>query len=235
MASTPHWKLRRLAPRAKRVQARRAAEFPAIAAFGPTLLPKADAYIAAFDASMKYAADWRKEMGEGKDAIAGLIGELRAWLPLVARDVPGFDASTYADKPTVPDDALEDAERFAEVIEEHRDATGLGLPYAQQALGRLVPLTASADKESQEAEAADVTYQRLLREVREAGARLDQELVLFRRTLAAVVGRNDKDFQKLRAAKAQQPDEDDDAGAPAAPAPVEPAPPGVTEPSGKAS
>src|SRR4051812_18305973 len=80
-ANTPLWKLRRLAPRAKRVQARRAADAPAVAAYGPTLLAKADAFIAAYDSAARYETTWRKEMAEGKGAIAALVAAIRAWLP----------------------------------------------------------------------------------------------------------------------------------------------------------
>ncbi|MBN1607706.1 MAG: hypothetical protein JW940_13805, partial [Polyangiaceae bacterium] len=63
----------------------------------------------------------------------------------------------------------------------------------------------------------------LLREVREAGELLQRELTMFRRTLMSVTGRSDKDYQKLRATKAQLPDEDDDPNAPPAPRLVQPA------------
>ncbi|MBN1608641.1 MAG: hypothetical protein JW940_18575 [Polyangiaceae bacterium] len=137
MAQVPNWKLRRLATRAKRVQARRAAESPAITAFGATLQPKADAYITAYDAAMKYTAHWRKEMSEGGTAVATLTKELRGWLALVLRDVPGFDGSSYNDSPRVADDVVEDAERLMDVLEEYRDPAGLALAYSPQALARL--------------------------------------------------------------------------------------------------
>ena len=70
MATTPAWKLRRLAPRAKRVQARRSADAPVLAAYTTTLPPKADAFVAAYDAAAKYENTWRREMREGKGAVA---------------------------------------------------------------------------------------------------------------------------------------------------------------------
>ena len=54
MSSTSAWKLRRLAPRAKRVQARRAGDAPVLAVFAQTLPVKADAFIIAYDAAAKY-------------------------------------------------------------------------------------------------------------------------------------------------------------------------------------
>src|SRR5688572_5780615 len=70
-------------------------------------------------------------------------------------------------------------------------------------------LLAAAEKEWAGAEAADSKYQKLLADVRAAASVCDLELQLFRRTLRAALGRNDKDFQKLRGEKAGQPDEDD--------------------------
>lgn len=59
--------------------------------------------------------------------------------------------------------------------------------------------------------------------MRATGAVFDLELQTFRRSLSNVAGRNDKDFQKLRAERASHNDEEDDPDAPAPPAPVTPA------------
>lgn len=214
MASAPLWKLRRLASRAKRVQIRRATEAPAVAAYGPTLLPKADAFITTYDAATRYDARWSKEMGEGKGAIAALVTAIRAWLPLVARDVPGFDASTFADKPDVPDDVLEDGERLLSVVDEHVDGSGAPLGYRPGAVAALGTALAAAQKEWAEADEADATYQKMLQEVRTTAAVFDVELQAFRRTLSTVFGRSSKDFQKLRVERASHADEEDDGGAP---------------------
>jgi hypothetical protein len=48
--------------------------------------------------------------------------------------------------------------------------------------------------------------------------------VALRRTLVVVVGRSDKDLQKLRVERGGMPDEDDDPNGPPAAKPVEPAP-----------
>ncbi|MDI1431142.1 hypothetical protein [Polyangium sorediatum] len=66
------------------------------------------------------------------------------------------------------------------------------------ALETRYPSLAAANREWAEAEAADTTYQKLLKESRATGAVLDKEIQTFRRSLAHAVGRNDKDFQKLR-------------------------------------
>ena len=218
MASTPAWKLRRLAPRAKRVQARRRSESPVLAVYDTTLPPKADAFIAAYDIAAKYENNWRREMKEGKGAVAKLISDMRSWLPLLTRDVPEFDASSFADKPDVPDDALEDGNRLLETLDVATDAAGRLLGYADTAKTALDVSLVAANQEWSQAEAADSHYQKLLADVRATAAVFDLELQTFRRSLANVAGRNDKDFQKLRAERASHADDEDDPTAPAPPA-----------------
>jgi hypothetical protein len=218
MASTSAWKLRRLAPRAKRVQARRSADSTVLAAYSTTLPTKADAFIAAYDAAAKYENNWRREMKEGKGAVAILVSAIRSWLPLLARDIPQFDATTFADKPDVPDDIIEDAQRLLDILDEAQDAQNNPLAYANDAKSALNGALVAANKEWTEAEAADSHYQKLLADTRATASVFDLELQTFRRSLAHIAGRNDKDFQKLRAEKAAQNDDEDepiDASAPA--------------------
>jgi hypothetical protein len=219
MASSPLWKLRRLAARSRRVYTRRAGDNPAVGAY-TKLVPLATAFIGAYDGAARYEATWRKEMGEGKGAVAALVSGIRAWLPRVTQDVTGFDPAGYGDKPEVPDDVMEDAERLVSLVDEHRDEAGNPLEYRDPALKALEPALAAAQKEWGEAEAADSTYQKLLSQVRTAAAAFDPELQAFRRTLAGAFGRKDKDYQKLRAERASHPDDEDDANAPK---PAEPA------------
>jgi hypothetical protein len=208
--------LRRLASRFIRIVKRRAPQSPVIEAFLQFSVPKAEQYIAAYDKSMKFDADWKREMAEGRGAIVVLLKQIRAWAPLVKRDVPGFDTSTYGDQPDVPDDVIEDGERLASVIQEFRDSKGDALPYQKAALDALgVAL-----------QAADSQHQQLLASVRELAASLQQELVALRRSLMAVAGRTDRDYLKLRVEHAGTPDEDDDPNAPPAPKPVQAAPAG---------
>lgn len=223
MASTTYWKLRRITRRAKRVLARRGAGNAVIAAYNATLPAKADAYIAAYDAATKYENTWRREMAEGRGAIAALLKAIRSWLPFLVRDVPNFDGSTFGDQPNVPDDVLDDGNRLLDSFDESTGADGNPLPYRDAAIQALTPLLAAADTEWSEAEAADSTYQQMLATVRATGAVIDLELQTFRRTLVSELGRKDKDFQKLRVERASQQDEDDGPDAPAPPSEVKPA------------
>jgi len=220
----PHWLLRRLSSRFIRVVRRRAASSTAIEAFAQLGVPKAEAYVSTYDKCQKYAADWKREMKEGRGAVTALLTAIRAWVPQVRRDVPGFDASTFADRPDVPDDVIEDAERLLGTIEDYRDTEGKPLSYQTVAVDALNRTLRSAIKEWTEAEAADSAYQQLLASVREQAAAMQAELVALRRTLIAVVGRTDRDYQKLRVERGVVVDEDDDPAAPLPPSIVVSAP-----------
>lgn len=216
MASAAFWKLRRLAPRAERVLRRRGAVSAAIAAYAATLAAKITAFVRAYDAASRYSSKWKKEMTEGRGAAAKLLKLIQQWTPHLVRDVPGFDASTFGDKPDVPDDVIADGERLLDTIDDHRDGGGAMLTYREAGMNEIGPVLASAVSEWTEAEEADRKYQDLLATVRDTGSVFDAELQLFRRTLGAVVGHSDRDYQKLRSEKAPVADEDDDAGAPSA-------------------
>jgi hypothetical protein len=229
MASSPHWKLRRIADRVLRVHARKSPTSPALAAYDETLPPKVKAFIAAYDAARASEAAWRRDMAEGRGAVAALVKRMRAWLPSFTRDVPGFQAGDFADRPDVPDDVLGDATRLFDAIDASVPPAA-PVKWAASFEADLTPLFQSAVSEWHEAEAADATYQGLLRAVREAAAAFDAELQLYRVSLAAVVGPRDKDFQKLRAERAGQRDEEDAAplpGGDGAGGPVQPGDPPV--------
>jgi hypothetical protein len=229
MASSTQWKLRRLAGRVIRIIQRRKASSPVIGAYEGTTVPKARAFTQAYDRTATYAGTYRKEMNEGRNAVGVLLTAMRAWIPLVARDVSGLIASVFGDQPNVPDDVIDDAERLITIIDLHRNAADEPLPYREAALAQLTPALESAAKEWQEAESADKTYQDLLQTVRAAADAFDVDLIALRRSLIAVGGRNDKDYQKLRAIRAAAADEDDDADGPP-PSTVVPAEPGDPPP-----
>jgi hypothetical protein len=200
---------------------------PAVAAFAATMVPHAEAYMSAYDRTMKYKRNLKKEMDEGRGSVAALLKLVRSWLPLIKRDVPGFDASTFGVRPDVPEDVIEDAQRLATMIEEFRDAKGKPVFYQQALLALLAPALQLAIKECTEAEAADSQYQQHLAKVRALAVLLQKDLVAIRQTLSAVAGRTDKDYLKLQVAHAATPDEDDDPDGPTPPQPVLAAAPGT--------
>jgi hypothetical protein len=211
---------------------RRSTQSSAVAAFLATVVPKAEAYMAAYDRAMKFQANWKKEMAEGRTAVAALLKLIQVWSPLLKRDIPGFDGSIYGDNPDVPDDVIEDGERMVSLIAEYRDTKGEPLAYQKAALEALGPALQAAVKEWSEAESADAEYQNIFANVRSMADPLQQDLVALRRTLMATAGRSDRDYQKLRVERAGFPDEDDDSNAPTPPKPVVAAAPGVTAPVG---
>lgn len=226
MASTPQWKLRRLASRAIRVVERRSEQNAALKSFGSSLVPVANDYIASYDGVKRFGAKWQKEMAEGKGAVSALITVMRAWLPRLSVDLPHFDRSTFADT-AVPDDVMEDAERLRDTIDDHEALAAdpanelKPLSYASDLTSKLDAAYAAATKEWREAEEADSEYQQALQKTRALAGQLQQELVAFRETLMTVVGRSDTDYQKLRTQRAAAPDPEDD---PVAPKPAEPEP-----------
>jgi len=213
------------------VAKRRGAENPAVAVYLSTIVPNAETYIKVYDDARKYESTYKKEMREGKSAVGVLLRSVRTWLPLVQRDVAGFDGSSYGDQPDVPDDVIEDGARLFDVVHDFVDAESKPLAFRDPFLADFEPKLKAAEEEWSEAEAADATYQGLLKEVRATAESFDTELQAFRRTLSAAFGRSDKDFQKLRAERAHTPDEEDDPVAPPTPPPVTPAGPGVNEPT----
>jgi len=223
--ATPQWKLRRLAPRTLRIVKRRAGTSPSMSAYAASIGPQAEHYIAVYDGTVTYAATRKKEMAEGHAAVTGLLKQIHIWVPMLVRDVPGFDGSIYGDQPQVPDDVIEDGERLLTVVDQARTEKGEPLPYRQQALDVLGPMVALASKEWEEAESVDKEYQTKMAELRTLADQFRHNLVALRRTLLAEAGHTDRDYQKLRAERAGIPDEDDDPNAPVAPTKSVPAPP----------
>jgi hypothetical protein len=213
MPNHPMWKLRRLAPRAKRVLERRKNEAPVLAAYEPKLIPAADLFIAHYDLAAHYKSTWQREMQEGRNAIAVLDNSVRSWVPLVVGDVESLDTSDFATSP-VADDVILAAQRLLTRVEAHVDAAGTPLPYREPLAIDVRAKLEAGVKERSEAEAADQRFQQTLADARSSADAFEAVLQAFRKSLGLAVGRQDKDFQKLRIQRAAQRDEDDDPGAP---------------------
>lgn len=222
--TTPQWKLRRLAARTIKVYGRHRAASGAIAAYEGSLIPSATTYVGTYDAAARYQPKWRKEMDEGKGAMLALDTAIGAWKPHLARELPGLDLTTIGDKPTVPEDLVEDGFRLSEAFGEVKGADGATPGWASEASTQLDTLSQTAERETDEAADADSKLADLLAAVRTSGAAFEKNLSLFRKTLRSVLGRSHPDFQKLRAEKASSKDDDDDPGAPQPSPPVTPAP-----------
>jgi hypothetical protein len=103
----------------------------------------------------------------------------------------------------------------ADAIELARRPDGSPFPWAAGAVTALRAAAADADREANEAAAADARYRELQATARTTGDAFDLELQRFRRSLAVVLGRNHPDFQKLRGNRAWAPDADDEEPEPA--------------------
>lgn len=231
MASSPYWKLRRLAARALRVLARNKGEHNVILAYEDTLKTNAEAFISAYDAAATYEITARAEMKEGKAAITALASTAQSWMPLVQRDVPSFAAAEVNLKGGVPDDIIQNADQLHDIVTDYKDASDKALPYQTTCLKALDDALKKAIAQWTEAEKADTNYQELLSATRKMGSIFDEDLMAFRRTLASVLGRSDNDYQKLRAKRVHLDDDDDDASAPAVPSAVSSAAPGTAAPT----
>ncbi|HWN71424.1 MAG TPA: hypothetical protein VNM90_27485 [Haliangium sp.] len=216
MARVPLWKLRRLAPRAKRVIERRRADAPVIAAYEHTVIPAAEQYMAAYDRATQMRGSWKLEGQERQKAVAALAVALQCWSPLVIRDVESFDGSAFR-QTSVPDDLIHDAQYIVDLVVEHAARADAPLRYQEALTLEMNERLRAARKEHTEAETADKDYQQCLADVRAKAQALQTELTTFRRTLAALLGRSDKDYQKLRLERASHRDEDDDPAAPTLP------------------
>jgi hypothetical protein len=212
MSSMTAVKARRIGARVEGV-ANRHADHPAIRAYQATIVPKAKAFILAYDAAAKFSPMRTREFQEGRTAVAQLLAKVRGWAPVVAGAWPGLHEAEFGDNPNIADDVIADASRLLDLVHDAGDA----MPFAADLVADLEPALAAAEKEWGEAVAADVTYQALLEAQRDALAVFDSDLQRYRRTLAGVLGRSHKDYQKLRAERAHLPDEDD---GPTEPVPV---------------
>jgi hypothetical protein len=223
MEAPAYWKLRRLAPRALRVLARHRGASQSIAAHEAPLKAQAQAFVLAYDAAL--------QAGPPGPAAAALAAALRAWLPILCRDVDGFDSTDFGGRPEVPDDVADEARRLVDRVRGYQDVHGAPLGYAWSCASALNAAADRTDAERRDREAADGNLAALLAKVRTSGEALEKELSAVRRTLSARLGRQHADFVKLRPQRGQQRDEDDDPSAPSAPAPVSPAAPGAAPPS----
>lgn len=205
----PQWKLRRLATRAQKVFTRHRA-IPSVGAYASSLLPEATGFIANHGAVQVFNTRWKREMAEGRGAMATLLGEINQWKPHVARSQPTFELSTIGDRPDVPEDLIEDGERLADALELIRGADGTVSAEIAAGVTALRAKADAAERETGEAADADATWAGLLATLRAQASTFEAELSRFRQTLKGALGRAHPDFQKLRTEKVLAADEDDE-------------------------
>lgn len=231
--NTPQWKLRRLAGRTVRVHARQREKDPALGAFDSTSATASE-FITVYDRLRNLAKLRMQERREGKEAISELVDRLRVWAPRVERDVEEVVSSEYGENPGVPDDVLNDAKVLIDHVTAYADRAGEPLAYAEALQTDLGGALATAEAEWAEAEQAQEGFAELRKTLHAIGLALEQDLVVYRRSLRQVIGATHPDYQKLRTERIRLVDEDDDAVAAALPEGLEPkapaAPPATDEP-----
>lgn len=190
---TPHWKLRRLAPRALRALEAHGKTAPFLGAFEMTLRPAAQKFMDAFDAS-RTAEAASNQVKAGRDSLERLRASVRGWLGHFGRDVPDFDAAGLGTA-DVPDDLIAGATRMLHVVTSPR---AVHLSYAAAAEADLRAAIENAAKGWGDAHARLTGQQDLLKQTREAATAFQAELVAFRRALRVTLGTSHRDFQALR-------------------------------------
>lgn len=218
--STSNRKLRRLAPRAKRISVRHGDRAPALAAYVDSIPPACDSFVATYDALDQANARQSVELGQSSQVSLELYKSLKAWggQLVAAAVIDGFSAADYGKRPEVADDVVADSERVVGIVQQHVAEYPESLPFADALIADLTAGIEKVNKERAEAEQAKSEYILLVNQNRENAEVLSRLLIGFRRSLAAVIGRNHPDYQALRAAKVdredprdpdQDPDQDD--------------------------
>lgn len=210
MATVPQWMLRRLAPRALRVLERQESREPALAAHRGRVGVSAQDFINAYDDVSTFTTSSGPSRSGRNESIEQLRRKLSGWTPLVAGDLPGFDRSEFAADETVADDLFQRVERLLKIVE--RQATdGVTLPYAENLATDLGEALAAAKEDAKVVGTSSSEEADLRAAARDAADRFHDDLISFRRTLRAHVGRSHPEYQKLRVARVRSTDADDDA------------------------
>lgn len=197
------WKLRRLAPRAKRVLDRHKDRQAALQAYLLTLLPAADAFMDTYDRLRTLTATRGQELAQGKAAVATVVDKMASWAAQLGAigAIEDFDPRDFGDNPAVPDDVLSDADALVDIVQTQLETEPESIPFGQALIDDMVPAVESAKQEWVEATGLKSDHQELVNQNRENARVLSGLLVAFRRSIARVLGRNHPDYQTLRATK----------------------------------
>lgn len=209
MATLPQWMLRRLAPRALRVLGRQAARQPALAAHNGRVGDSAQAFIDAYDAVSIFVNTNRPSRSVNSESIDELQRKLSGWTPLLVDDLPGFDRGEFASDDSVPDDLFQRVERLIKIVEQHA-TTESAFAYAEQMVADLRAALDSAKADSRAVGDSTSREADMRATARSAADRFHRDLIAFRRTLRAHVGRSHPEYQKLRVVRVRTTDGDDD-------------------------
>jgi hypothetical protein len=150
------------------------------------------------------------EHATGKGQIASLRTKLRGWVAMAAATMKSLDTTEYGDNPNVPEDVIADTEQFLVFVDKWEESNGEKLEFTDLLRDDLQQALAEAKASWNVASGAAADKSNLTEELKQAALAFNADLVAFRRTLAAHLGTNHADYQKLRTSKAQTIDVDDD-------------------------
>jgi hypothetical protein len=208
MTNLPHsisqQKLRKLADRSIVVVNRNQASDVTIAFVGRSLVPAAQAFIAAYDTAYTFEAQQGAARVLGRAMLDALHARIRAWVGMLRADVPGFDEAELRGNPDEPEHLFADAKRIVEIVQARVEP----LPYAQELVTDLTEQGERARAEWTAARDALVRLQELRANTRKAATEFQRRLVAFRRTLRATVGTSHLDYQGLRSSRVFETDDE---------------------------
>jgi hypothetical protein len=210
MTKVPHWILRRFASRAIHILQRLELDEPSLALYLETLGVTAPAYLDAYRAVVAYEATRGKSLIGRDETLQSLLRKLRTWTAVLARDI-GIDPTEYGDRPTVPEEVVNDTFELLAVLAQH-EKQGRQMPFYTERLR--ADLTAAVEATQAELVAAGgshTTLAELRAELRDAASTFQSDLVMFRRALRAFFGSSHPDYQRLRMPRTVQEMTEDEA------------------------
>ena len=194
--------------RALRVLEEKKKVLPTLKVFEQTLVPVILEYVGIYDAA-RHSRVQEKHLGVGQDAVNVLEGKLRFWLGPVSKDIPNLARDHLGDNP-VPDDVIAGARQILDVVRGFTHPSGEPLHYLGELEQDLLPAIDAAEQAWAAAQAKRMEHQARQGDIRVAAARLQRELVAFRRSLRGAFGDHDLGYQTLRSHAADGSDELED-------------------------
>jgi hypothetical protein len=180
-----------------------------IAAYAQTIGGSAQTFREVYDRALARQGTQGVRSAAAREKVKTLRKKLRGWVSMLASEVD-FDATQYGDNPNVPDDVMNDVDQFLIFVAELEDERGEPFGFSEALRTDLEPALAEARASMGEVGTGAAGRSSLTEELRDSAQAFTRDLVSFRRALAAHLGRSHADYQKLRTAKAQTPDADDD-------------------------
>ena len=193
-------KLRMLCERVPRVFGRHRGAHPAIEPLGAALLPKANAFVEAYDKVINHEIARKAAMAAGHAAADELYARMRIWQTLVEIRVGRASWKPSTGSAACPDQLMGDAQRLMALVQQHRD----GISCAQECLENVREALANTEQLWMAAQVAQVKHQRLQKRARELGVEANTEIIVFRKLLRAVLGQSHHDYQSLRYRRSKQ-------------------------------